>query len=63
MGGIAGQEGASGPVAGGVAVLEPEVGQPDGVVQPARCAEQEITGWLITRGFKPLGNWETQRYD
>jgi hypothetical protein len=37
VGGVAGQEHQAGPVAGGVAVLEAEVGQPDGVAesQPA----------------------------
>ena len=38
VGGVAGEEDAAGPVAGGVAVMQPEVGQPDRVAQPQAAA-------------------------
>jgi hypothetical protein len=28
-----------------------------------RGAQREITGYLISQGYEPLGRWETQRFD
>jgi hypothetical protein len=28
-----------------------------------RGGQREITGWLIGRGYKPVGRWETEHGD
>jgi hypothetical protein len=42
MGRVTGEEDAAGSVAGGVAVMEPEVGSPDGVAQPQAAAGEVL---------------------